>query len=475
MNSLAQKENARTLAAAIGVSDEEAQHLLNVCVVITTADDSASAAVAKHIALILSATIANVVSKIPSSPASAEIVIGRSRPRCSVPRIYVAIGDEKVTVSRNASDETKGRTHPVGLLAGACYAAAATIQAILGDRLPFPTQEKICFDLKAIIGEDLPFLYEHVQFGETFLAGAGAIGNGFVYALQFFDASGSLQIVDDDVVSGGNLQRCILFSAGDIGEPKATKLAEVAKRLLPNVNPNAQVVRLQDVAQKSSGPWLRRLVVAVDSPRARRNLQSEAPGEVYDSSTTDVREIVLHFNKQPTDKACMSCVYHQTPEENAHVRHVAETLGVSVSEVAETRISAAAAERIYARYPNLRSTPIEGVAYDTLFKQLCAGARLKVEDRQVLTPFAFVSVLAGTLLAIEFVRRSFMGDHSLFNEWRISPWANPVIRRRRLLSNRVDCEFCGNRTLAEIAKKMWEEVIENEETSKQPRSTALFV
>jgi hypothetical protein len=475
MNSLAQKENARTLAAAIGVSDDEAEHLLNVCVVITSADDSASAAIAKHIFLILSATVTNVVSEIPESPISAEIVIGRSLPRCGVPQIYVSVGDEKIIVSRGACDGSEGRTHPVGLLAGACYAAALTVQTILGDRLPFSTQDTICFDLKAIVGHDLSLLYEHVQFGHTFLAGAGAIGNGFIYALQFFDASGSLEIVDDDVVSGGNLQRCILFSAGDIGEPKATKLAEVAKRLLPNVYPSAQTVRLQNVAQKSSGPWLRRLVVAVDSPRARRSLQSEVPGEVYDASTTDIREIVLHFNKQPTDKACMSCVYHQTPEENAHVRHVAETLGVSVSEVAETRISAAAAERIYARYPNLRSTPIEGVAYDTLFKQLCAGARLKVEDRQVLTPFAFVSVLAGTLLAIEFVRRSFMGDHSLFNEWRISPWANPVIRRRRLLSNRVDCEFCGNPTLAEIAKKMWEEANEKEKISKQPRPAALSV
>ena len=136
----------------------------------------------------------------------------------------------------------------------------------------------------------------------------------------------------------------------------------------------------------------------------------------------------------------MSCVYHQSPQEDAHERHVAATLGVSVAEVMETRISPTAARRICQRHREFTPLMLIGLAYDTLFKQLCSTAQLtNAEDRQVFTPFAFVSVLAGTLLAIEFVRRVQRGHLGLFNEWRISPWSNPVMRRRRILEKKPDC------------------------------------
>lgn len=56
-------------------------------------------------------------------------------------------------------------------------------------------------------------------------------------------------------------------------------------------------MRLQDVpAKQGGGAWLKRLIVGVDSPRARRNLQTEVPGEVYDASTTGISEVVVHFS-----------------------------------------------------------------------------------------------------------------------------------------------------------------------------------
>jgi hypothetical protein len=77
------------------------------------------------------------------------------------------------------------------------------------------------------------------------------------------------------------------------------------------------------------------------------------------------------------------------------------------------------------------------------------------EGRQVLAPFAFVSVLGGVLLAIEFVRRLHGNYADLFNDWRVSPWTNPVMRRQRKREKRLDCEFCGNPVLADIARKIW--------------------
>ena len=72
----------------------------------------------------------------------------------------------------------------------------------------------------------------------------------------------------------------------------------------------------------------------------------------------------------------------------------------------------------------------------------------------MLTPFAFVSVLAGAWLAIEFVRRVQRGHGELFNEWRLSPWSNPIMRRQRSLAKRAACEFCGDPLLQSLVEEM---------------------
>jgi hypothetical protein len=41
------------------------------------------------------------------------------------------------------------------------------------------------------------------------MAGAGAIGNGFLWAARHVDIRGTLHIADDDRVSSGNLNRRI--------------------------------------------------------------------------------------------------------------------------------------------------------------------------------------------------------------------------------------------------------------------------
>lgn len=259
-------------------------------------------------------------------------------------------------------------------------------------------------------------------------------------------------------VGGGNLQRCLFFEEKHLDYPKAEILSAAASKILSKLRAIPHNVRIQDLPEREAGPWLNKLIVGVDSPRARRSLQSEFPGEVFDASTTGISEVVLHFHKQPTTGACLGCVYPHTPQESAHETHVAEALGVSLEEVRESRISPSAAEKICRRYPHFNSSQLVGGAYDSLFKALCSTQSLKTsEDRQVLPPFAFVSVLAGALLAIEFVRRIQRGHNGLFNEWRVSPWSNPVLRRRRLLEKNPACEFCGNEILAPIAAEMWEE------------------
>jgi hypothetical protein len=324
-----------------------------------------------------------------------------------------------------------------------------------GGNLPFELPDPFEFSYD-VLGVDVSLLAQPINLGHTYLAGAGAIGNGLLWALQHLRVQGQLDIVDDDTVSSGNLNRQMWFDIDDIGLPKAELLAKRAQPHLANLKLVPRHMRLQSLPEKSAAPWLRRLIVAVDSRRARRQLQNEFPREVFDASTTDIREIVLHYHCQPTDDACMSCIYEPDVEEFKREQHIADHFGVTIDEVRTERISITAARDIAQRF-GLNPTDIAGTAYDSLFKSLCSQGQLgEVADKRAVAPFAFVSVLAGALLAIELCRR--LGDVSTtadFNYWRLSPWFPPLGRRRALRPRQQGCAFCGEPALRRVNRELW--------------------
>jgi hypothetical protein len=452
----AHAENAKTLSDILGIDESDASALLDTSIAITfDRRDEKAAQFARHAELMLSRTIRSVRADGTGSDGSVavELVIGGAVPCFSSPRIYAWGKKETVVVSAAPMSAGCFDIHPVGLLLGACYAVGAVLKKAL--KLPYPSADTLEINLAELVGDDLAELYEPAIFDEAHLAGAGAIGNGFLYGLSQFQVLGKLHVCDDDSVSDGNLQRCVFFTQADVDLPKADRLCLAAREHLPGVQMIPFKGRLQDLPNRKDA-WLKRLIVGVDSPRARRKLQTEIPGAVFDASTTGAREVVFHFHRQPTAHACMSCVYHESPEEHAREKHIAEAIGVSLDEVRSERISDVTAALICKRYPQLNPASIAGTAYETLFKQLCGSEQLKTsEGRQVLAPFAFVSVLGGVYLAIEFIRRLHSSRADLFNEWRISPWTNPVIRRRRKLERNPNCEFCGEPALANLAAEIW--------------------
>jgi hypothetical protein len=104
-----------------------------------------------------------------------------------------------------------------------------------------------------------------------------------------------------------------------------------------------------------------------------------------------------------------------------------------------------------------RCRSLEGAAYDTLFKQLCGEGQLRTdENRAVLAPFSFVSIMAGAYLALEFAQRIMSGDPVRpFNFWKISPWYEPMVDLRRMRERNEKCEFCGNAVVMQVAVDIW--------------------
>lgn len=455
----ARRENAAALASILGLSLGDAAEALDLVILITADPANAPAwQIAREVSTLLSRTVQHVSEALVEGRVAAELVIGSAIPRTTGTKVYVDVCKDHALISRNISAASACAPIPsiLGLLT-ACYASAATLYHALGGTLPFdlPDPFVIPFDQ---LGIDLESLDQPIELGNTYMAGAGAIGNGFLWAARHLDLRGQLNIADDDHVSSGNLNRQIWFGTDDIGFPKVDRLSSRAQALLPRLTLVPRQCRLQDLPEKSDGPWLRRLIVAVDSRRARRQLQNEFPGEVFDASTTDIREVVLHHHIQPEAHACLSCIYEPDDDELSREHHIAEHLGVSVDDVRSERISKSVAVIIADRFTGLVAANLVGTAYDTLFKRLCAESQLTTSTgRTVIAPFAFVSVLAGTLLALELVRRLGTGDAARnFNYWRLSPWHPPIGRRRVLRPKQPGCVFCGNTLLSKVNESIWQ-------------------
>lgn len=463
MKLTAQRENTKTLAAALGIDEDEAETLLDVSILITfDANEEAGSLFAAELELLLQRTVTHAsCGKDFAMMPDVEVVIGKASPLSDGKHLFVDISGTRVLISETAQHRTASAIqHPAFLLVGACYAAAKTLACYLGERFPFSVDEPLVLDYQALFSEDIYTLHEPLDLGTVYLAGAGAVGNGFIYGLRYFDVQGTINVADPKVVKDGNLNRCMLFDKEDLGFPKAEQLCKNAQPLFKNVRFVPCNSDLRDVSERCAGPWLKRLVVTVDSRMVRRSLQSEIPGEIYDASTTGIQEIVLHFNKQPAEgKACLSCIYVQEEGELAHGQHVAEVLGVDIEKVLENLVDQDAANAISIKYPEICPETIIGMAYDSLFKQMCGQGKLQTAaDKQVLAPFAFVSVLAGTMLAIEMVRRIQKGNVlNPYNYWRLSPYSTPVIRGRRVREKIVGCEFCGEPIMLEVAENLWSE------------------
>ncbi|MHB8345880.1 MAG: ThiF family adenylyltransferase [Acidiferrobacterales bacterium] len=453
----ARRENAAALAEALGIHVTEAAKALELLIVVTAdPDDRVAQRISQEVVALLSRTVQSVSTSADSGVAAAELVIGASAPRTEAAVIRVQVNADQAVIGRNVHSMACADVPSILCLLTACYASAAALYYALGGRLPSGLADPLVVDFIQL-GIDPDSNERPVDVGHAYLAGAGAIGNGFLWAARHLDIRGRLEIVDDDKVTSGNLNRQVWFESGDIDSPKAECLTRKAQPFFPRLTLIPRYCRLQDLPEKSDGPWLRRLIVAVDSRRARRSLQNEMPGEVFDASTTDIREVVLHHHSQPTDTACLSCIYEPDNEELTREQHIADHLGVSVAMVRAERISAAAAETISRRYPTLDAAQLVGSAYDTLFKRLCAEGQLQtLAGRQVIAPFAFVSVLAGTMLALELVR--WLGDAKNFrdyNYWRISAWHPPLAGRRVLRPRQPGCAFCGNAVLRKVNAAIW--------------------
>lgn len=455
------RENERMLASILGVADDEAaSRLLQVVQVTWAPNDLAGLLLGGFVAQMLRRTFHRVgTPDAPEQEACCELRINSAPAHCAVARqVHAHLDAHGLTVGRAPARTNAEASAPPPVLAllSACFASAAVADAALGLPAGWFASAGVSLEFAEWPGVPIDTFERRVELGVCQLAGAGAAGNAIALALRYLPVTGQLTVIDPKSVTEGILNRCLCFDDADLNEPKAASLAYWIATHCSGLVAQPFHGTLQQHRAERPGE-IGCLIVGVDSRRARRGLQEELPLEVFDASTTGVEEVVFHYNRQMTGKACLACVYAQTKQESVFERHVAEALGVTLEDVQSYLIAPEAAVRIAAVYPQVRVEQLIGRAYDSVFREMCATQSLRTsEERQVLAPFAFVSQLSGTVAAIElFLRRANDERSASFNYWRVNPWRGINVDLQQDLVARNDCSVCASLQYQALARRLW--------------------
>jgi ThiF family len=281
---------------------------------------------------------------------------------------------------------------PFGPYTGACMANAEIFKAarMRPELLPdtssafYSVWQHRASPLPLVDGPNLPEISVNAV-----LAGVGAVGCAFLHTLWAMEGARGLLVLADNDNKGletTNLNRYALFGTAAVGEPKATAAAKILSTATINWQPH-------DSAVESLPKLPPRIVSAVDRNSSRRAIQNRYPPRILSGSTLDLRAEVLRCGP-PGKGACLRCFNPPEvlpPDDELRERfrrasddqlaQLAQTAGISLQDAREwlsTGRCGRAGERLLPLLRSSEETPTFAVG--------------------------FVSVMAGTMLAAEFIK-----------------------------------------------------------------------
>lgn len=375
--------------------------------------------------------------------------------------VSLVVRDWCVLINSTQEADPDEAWNPILAIVGACYATSAITNKLLNGAV-VGAQSWPPFSILDFLSATADFDFEQsIDIGEIHVAGIGAVGSAFLYCLLAHGkCRGTLHLVDKDIIDSMNLGRYPLFDVNDITKKKVVaakeRLATVAGLdVIPHPELFQQYCREQLASDRTFR--IRGLVSAPDKRETRRQFQHELPLRVWDASTGP-DQVVIHQNHYAPGFACMECIYPERREEDAHLKHVAEVLGVPLDRIKSgLGIDVDAARLIAARYPLLRDEDLIGRDYDSIFRDLCSASTLRAGDEVVLAPMSFISMLAGSFQYLEFLKslnanRFAHLEH--VNYCTFNPHFPPNPFLRELRKSRPTCS-CQSSAYRKSFNKIW--------------------
>jgi molybdopterin/thiamine biosynthesis adenylyltransferase len=307
-------------------------------------------------------------------------------------------------VGRQALYEIGNDGNPIGAYVAACLCAGEVfkfVRAAKADAAEAALDLWLdSFNLRIVDQPDPgPGLPQELPLKDAVLAGVGAVGNAFLHTLYPLNGvNTNLLMLDGDPhgVESSNLNRYVLFGRNHVGSPKASSAAAMFDQSTLHI----------EGSDEFWGQWrenhpsypLRLVLSAVDKNIARHEIQDALPELILGASTNEMR---AQLNLYDVDKEgqCLRCrnpAETETPDEAVIARLKSITLAEREAEALHHRVPPDKLE-MFLTDPVKHCGLITGAAL-----RLFAGDTDEAGEWSV----GFVSTLAGTLLAAEYIKQS---------------------------------------------------------------------
>lgn len=354
------------------------------------------------------------------------IVLGNTKfslPKKDANIFYAGSRGWTALLSQHGPVGAANSVNPFGSGVAACFAVANVFRTVFRKQLPAdaePIRELSFSVIEYKTGKAAKFAQlKTVSIEDTCLVGAGAIGNGVLWALGHARIKGSLTLVDPEDIELSNLQRYILATRQDEFHPKV----ELAERWLSGKKDFTLIQKKMSwdaYAHKSD--WIfDRVAVALDSAKDRIGVQASLPRWIVNAWTQDS---AIGISRHPSLErdACLACLYIPNQAVTSEDVLIATSLGLATipqhPDLMDVR------RRLDLNVPNDRAyleriasikgmpiaemLPFENKTLRELYTEGVCGGKvmgLVVNGHETHTevPMAFQSALAGIFLAAELV------------------------------------------------------------------------
>ena len=318
--------------------------------------------------------------------------------------VYVGSDGWTARLSSRTPQGCGDSDNPFGAGLAACLGAKAVFRHLFIESI----REDECMSLQLPAFCRLNSKSVSGSIGHVVLMGAGAIGNAAAWALSRANVSGSIDIVDDELIDLGNLQRYVMACRWAEGETKASLLASYYRRNLKAKGYKVSLAQYFEI----NGHNTKLLLLALDSAEDRRAGQASLPRFVANAWTAPDDSGVSVHNFETG--GCVSCLYHPSGPEPNEDELIAHTLGIPdrVLEVRHLLVTGQGVTRdLLADISQTRCIAIdklltfEGRSLRSLYVEgFCGGAVIPLSEApspsgEVHVPLAYQSAISGILLA----------------------------------------------------------------------------